>query len=123
MENKSHNLEYCSSHQPVVVYNFRQIENTFSVLLLQLHGQLLIALWHGIHLFDNEMQIQLSTKDFLICLFFFYTCCNLSAVQNILPRQQIFSILNVFLHFLHQFVWKHFRIFVTVMRSKFPFLL
>ena len=32
-----------------------------------------------------------SMKDFsLIDLVFFYICCNLSVVQNILPRQQIF---------------------------------
>ena len=30
-----------------------------------------------------------------------------------------FSILNLFLHFLHLFVLKHYRIFVTVMQSKF----
>ena len=31
------------------------------------------------------------TKDFsLIDELFFYICCNLSDVQNILPRQQIF---------------------------------
>ena len=80
----------------------------------------------------------------LIYLLLFCICCNLSAVQSILPRQHIFYlkcfppfptsvcpetfqnsffILNVFLRFLHQFVRKHFRIFVTIMRSKFHFLL
>ena len=34
-----------------------------------------------------------------------------------------FSILNVFLHFLHHFAREHFKIFVTVLRSKFQFLL
>ena len=40
-------------------------------------------------------------------------------VQNILPRQQIFLFLNLFHHFLHLFVHKHLRIFVTVMQSNF----
>ena len=114
-------MAYCF-FQLVVVYSFSEIESTFPVLFLKLCDRLLIAQWHGFHyLFDTTDS---STKDFsLICLFFFYICCNLSAVQKNSAKTTNFSILNVFLRFLHQFVRKHFRIFVTVMRSKFHFLL
>ena len=37
--NKSHNLTYCSSLQPVVVYNFREVN--FSSAILRLRGRLL----------------------------------------------------------------------------------
>ena len=47
LENKSRNLAYCSSFQPVVVYKFREIKITFSVPFLKLRGQLLIAPGHG----------------------------------------------------------------------------
>ena len=64
----------------------------------------------------------LSKKDFsLIYLFFFLlqsVCCS-----KYFAKTTNFFILNVFLSFLHQFVRTHFRIFVTVMRSKFHFLL
>ena len=107
-----------SSIQPAVVYNFSKIESTFPVPFLKLRGQLLMAPWHGFHLFDKERQIYnwfFHEGLFLDWLFFFSICCDLSAVENILPRQ----ILNLFLHFLHPFVLKHFRIFVAVMRYKF----
>ena len=124
MENKSHNLAYCSSLQPVVVYNFREIESTFSVPFLKLRGWLLIAPWHGFHLFENEMKIRLIPLqeglllDLLIFLLLQSVCC-----LEYFAKTTNFSILNVFLPFLHQFVRTHFRIFVTVMRSKFNFLL
>ena len=117
-------MAYCSSLQPVVVYNFREIESTFSVSFLKLRGRLLIAPWHGFHLFDKEMKIRLIPLqeglllDLLIFLLLQSVCCSKYSAKT-----TNFSILNVFLRFLHQFVWKHFRIFVTVMRSKFHFLL
>ena len=36
--NKSHNMEYCSSLQPEVVYNFSEIKSTFQVPFLKLRG-------------------------------------------------------------------------------------
>ena len=120
-------MAYYSSLQPVVVYNFREIESTFSVPVLKLHGRLLIALWHGSICLIRKCKYNwfLSRKDFsLFCLFFFYACCNLSAVAVFCRDNKFFClVLNVFLCFLYQFAWKHFRIFVTVMRSKFHFLL
>ena len=119
MENKSHNLAYCYSLQLVVVYNFWEIESTFSVPFLKLRGRLLIAPWHGFHLFDKEMKIRLIPLheglllDLLIFLLYLLQsvwCSKYSA------KITSFSILNVF-------VRKHFRIFVPVMRSKFHFLL
>ena len=97
------------------------------MLFLKLRGRLLIAPWHGFHLFDKEMLIRLIPLHegllllhlliFLLYLLKSVYCSKYSAkITN-------FSILNVFLRFLHQFAWKHFRIFVTVMRSKFHFLL
>ena len=116
-------MAYCSSLQPVVVYNFREIESTFSVPFLKLRGRLLIAPWHGFHLFDKEMKIRLIPLqeglllDLLISLLLQSVCCSkYSAKTN-------FSILNVFSRFLHQFVRTHFRILATVMRPKFLFLL
>ena len=102
----------------LVVYNYREVESTFSVLFLKLHGWLcgmvpicLIRKW--------KYGWFLSAKDFsLICLFFF--CYNVCCLKYS-AKTTDFSILNVFLHFLHQFVRTHFRIFVSV--SKFHFLL
>ena len=119
-------MAYCSSLQTVVVYNFREIESTFSVSFLKLRGRLLIAPWHGFHLFDKEMYIRLIPLheglllDLLIFLLYLLqsVCCSKYSAKT-----TNFSILNVFLRFLHQLAWKHFRIFVTAMRSKFHFLL
>ena len=117
-------MAYCSSLQPVVVYNFREIESTFSVPFLKLRGRLLTAPWHGFHLFDKEMKIRLIPlqEEVLLGLLIFLllqsVCCSKYSAKT-----TNFSILNVFLCFLHHFVQKHFRIFVTVMRSKFHFLL
>ena len=115
----------CSSFQPVVVYDFREIKSTFSVPSLKLGGRLLIAPWHGFHLFDKEIKMRLIPlhEGFLLdLLIFLYTCCNLCLLFKISCWDNKFLYLTVFLLFLHQFVWKHFRIFVTVMWSKFNFL-
>ena len=119
LENKSRYLSYCSSFQPVVVYNFWEIESTFSVQFLKLRGRLLIAPWHGFHLFDKEMYIRLIPLheglllDLLIFLLYLLqsVCCSKWSAKT-----TNFSALNVFLR-------KHFRIFVTVMKSNFHFLL
>ena len=114
---------YCSSPQPVPVYNFRETESTFSVPFLKLRGRLLIAPWHGFHLFDKEMKIRLIPLqeglllDLLIFLLLQSVCCSKYSAKT-----TDFSVLNVFLHFLHQFSRTHFGIFVTVMRSKCHFL-
>ena len=116
-------MAYCSSLQPVVVYNFREIEITFSVSFLKLRGRRLIAPWHGFHLFDKEMKIRLIPLqeglllDLLIFLLLQSVCCSKYSAKT-----TDFSVLNVFLHFLHQFLRTHFGIFVTVMRSKCHFL-
>ena len=119
-------MAYCSSLQPVVFYNFREIESTFSVSFLKLCGRLLIALWHGFRLFDKKMQIWLIPLheglllDLLVFLVYLLqsVCC-----LKYYAKSTNSFILNVFLCFLHQFVQKHFRFFVSVMRSKFHFLL
>ena len=125
-ENKSHNLAYCSSLQAVVVYNFIEIESTFSLAFLKLCGWLLIAPWDGFHLFNKETWVRLIPLheglllDLLIFLLYLFQSVCYSKYS---AKTTSFSILNVSLRFLHQFVRKHFRIFVTVMRSKFHFLL
>ena len=102
-------MSYCSSLQPVVVYNFWEIESTFSVQFLKLLGRLLIAPWHGFHLFDKEMYIRLIPLheelllDLLIFLLYLLqsVCCSKYSAKT-----THFSILNVFLR-------KHFRTFVN----------
>ena len=117
---KSHNLACCSSLQPVVVYNFSEIESTFPVPFLKLRGQLLMASWHGFHLirkgkydwFLHEWLL-LDWHIFLLYLLQYVCCSKYSA------KTTNFSTLNVFLYSLHQFVRKHLRIFVTVIRKFF----
>ena len=119
-------MAYCSLLQLVVVYNFREIESNFSVLFLKLRGRLLIAPWHGFHLFDKEMLIWLiPLHEGLLLHLLIFLLYPLKSVYCSKYSAKItnFSILNVFLRFLHQFAWKHFRIFVTVMRSKFHLLI
>ena len=97
------------------------------MLLLKLRGRQLIAPWHGFHLFDKEMLIWLIPlhEELLLLHLLIFLLYLLKSVYCSKYSAKItnFSILNVFLRFLHQFAWKHFRIFVTVMRSKFHFLL
>ena len=83
-------------------------------------GRLLTASGHGFHLFDKGIQIRLIPLhkglllDLLIFLLYMLQSAYCSKYSAMTTN---FYILNVFLRFLHQFVWKHFRIFVTVMRS------
>ena len=118
-------MAYCSSLQTVVVYNFREIESTFSVSFLKFRGRLLIAPWHGFHIclirkwkYDWFLSKKELLLDLLIFLLLQSFCCSKYSAKT-----TNFSILNVFLSVLHQFVRTHFRIFVTVVRSKFHFLL
>ena len=76
------------------------------------------------YLFDQEMKIRLISLqeelllDLIVFLLLQSVCCSKYSAKT-----TNFSILNVFLRFLHQFFRTHFRIFVTVARSKFHFLL
>ena len=111
-------MTYCSSLQPVVVYNFSEIESTFSVPFGDyvadcwwLRGMVSICLigkseynWF-LHEYEGLL------LDWLIFLLYLLqsVCCSKYSAKT-----TNFSILNPFLHFLHPFVLKHFRTFVTV---------
>ena len=102
-------MTYCSSLQPVAIYNFSEIESTFPMPFWDyvvncwgFRGMVSIC-FIGKGEFDWFLhEYEGLLLDWLI---FFYICCNMSAAQNIL---------NPFLHFLHPVVLKYFRIFVTV---------
>ena len=111
-------MTYCSSLQPTVVYNFSEIESTFSVPFGDyvadcwwLRGMVSICLigkseynWF-LHEYEGLL------LDWLIFLLYLLqpVCCSKYSAKT-----TNFSILNPFLHFLHPFVLKYFRIFVTV---------
>ena len=123
--NKSHNLTYCTSLQPVVVYNFSEIENTFPVSFWDyvancrcLHGMVSIcSIRKGKY---NWFFHEVLLLDWLIFLLYLLqsVCCSKYSAKTTNS-----SILNQFLHFLHLVVLKCFIILVTVMRSKFHCLL
>ena len=110
-------MTYCSSFQPVVVYNLSEIESTFSMLFGDYMAE---CWWHRgmvsiclireaeydwfLHEFEELL-------DWLIFLLYLLqsVCCSEYSAETI-----NFSILNPFLHFLQAFVLKYFRIFVTV---------
>ena len=116
--NKSPNLTYCFSLQPIVVYNFSEIESTFSVPFGNyvadcwwLRGMVSICLigkgeynWF-LHEYEGPL------LDWLIFLLYLLqsVCC-----PKYSAKTTNFSVLNPFLHFLRSFVLKYFRIFVTV---------
>ena len=118
MGKKSHNLTYCSSLQVLVVYNFSETGKTFSVSF----GDYVTDCWWlhdmvSIYLirkgeYDWFLQeyvgLLLDWLIFLLCLLEFLCCTKYSA------KATNFSILNPFLHFLHLFFLKYFRIFVPV---------
>ena len=115
----SHNLTYCSSFQPVFVYNFSEIESTFSVPIWDyvadwwwLRGMVSICLiGKGKYDWFLHKERLLDWLIFILYLVQFVCCSKYSA------KATMFHILNLFLHFLH------FRIFATVMRSEFRCLL
>ena len=111
-------MTYCSLLQPVVVYNFSEIESTFSVPFGDyvadcwwLRGMVSICLI-GKGEYDwflhEYVGLLLDWLIFLLYLLQSVCCPKYSA------KTTNFSILNPFLHFLHPFVLKYFRIFVTV---------
>ena len=113
LENKSQNLAYCSLLQPIVVYNSSEIESTFPLFFLKLRDRRLMVSICFIRKdkydwFPHEGLL----LDWLILLLYLLqsVCCSKYSAKT-----ASFSVLNVPLHLLHQFVWKHFRIFVTVM--------
>ena len=121
MENKSHNLTYCPSFQPVVVYNFSEIESTFSVPFWDdvadwrwIHGMVSICLIRKVK-YDRFL-LETLLLDWLIFLLYLLQSVWSSKYS---AKTKHFSVSNLFLHFLHPFVQTQLRIFVTVMRSKF----
>ena len=111
-------MTYCFSLQPVAVYNFNEIESTFPVPFWDyvadcwgLRGMVSICLigkgeyeWF-LHEYEGRL------LDWLIFLLYLLqsVCCSKYSAKT-----ANFSILNPFLRFLHPFVLKYFRIFVTV---------
>ena len=128
--NKSHNLSYCSSLQPRVVYNFSEIEITFLASFLTLRWWLRGMVY--IYLIRNSKHywfLLRRTSPWLV--YFSSTSVAICLLLKIFCQGSKFSMSNVlndneslmFFSILHQFIRKRFRIFVTVMRSKFNFLL
>ena len=116
MENKSDNLTYCSSLQPTVVYNFSKIESTFPVPLWGyvsnfwwLRGMVSICLIRkGKY---NWLLAEGLLLDWLIFLLYLLqsVCCSKYSAKT-----TNFKSIYSFPTFL-----KHFRVFVSVTRSKF----
>ena len=119
--NKSHNLTCCSSIQPIVINNFSEIRSTAPVLFWDyvtncwwLRGMVYIfSIRKGKY---DWFLLEWLLLDWLIFLLYLLqsVCCSKYS-----PKTTSFSNLNLFFHFLHPFVLKHFTIFITVMRSKF----
>ena len=128
MGNKSRNLPHCSSLQPEVVYNFSEIQSTFKVTAtgfeptttllfsnfvaecLNLHGMVSISLKRTVkYEYSSTKGIILDLLIFLLYILESGCCSKYSG------KTTNFSILNLFLHFLHLLIIKHNRIFVTVM--------
>ena len=116
MGNKSHNLTYCSSFEPV--YNFSEIESTFSVPFEDyvadcwwLRGMVSFCL---IGKGEYEWSLHEYEGVLLDWLFFLLYLLQFVCYSKYSAKATIFFILNLFLHFLHLFVLKYFRIFITV---------
>ena len=118
LRNKFYNLTYCSLLQPLVIYNFSEIESTFLALF-----------W------DCVANCRWRFGMVSICLikegkydWFLHKGLLFDWLISLLYLQQsvcfsIYSAKTTFLHFLHPFVPKPLRTFVTVMRPKFHCLL
>ena len=117
-------MTLCSSLQPVVVYNFSEIESTFTV---PFWDYLADCWWlrgmFSICLIRNEIRLTPAQRtspwlDIFLLYLLQYICCSKYSAKT-----TNFSIFNLFLHFLHPFVLKNFRNFVTVIQPKFHWLL
>ena len=111
-------MTYCSSPQSGAVHNFGEVESTFSVPFGDcvgncwwFHGMVSISL-----IGKGEYDWFLHEYAWLLLgwlIFLLYllqsVCC-----QKYSAKTTDFSILNPLLYFLHLFVLKYFRIFVTV---------
>ena len=111
-------MTYCSSLKIVIIYNFSEIERTFSVLFEDyvadcwwFRGMVSICLigkdQYDWFLYEYE-GLFLDWLIFLLHLLQSVCCSKYSA------KTTHFSILNPFFHFLHPLVLKHFRIFIAV---------
>ena len=123
-ENWEVNLTICYTAprcNPKFVYNFPEIETTFPVLFwdyvadyLWLRGMVFICLMRKgkYNWFLHEGHL----LDWLIFLLYLLqsVCCSKYSAKT-----TNFSFLNLFLHFIHPFVLKHLKNFVTVMQSNF----
>ena len=123
-ENWKINLTICytSPHfNPSFVYNFTEIESTFPVPFwdyvadcLWLRGMVSICLIRkGKYDWFLHEGLLLDWLIFLLYLLQSVCCSKYSA------KTTNFSFLNLFLHFIHPFVLKHLKNFVTVMQSNF----
>ena len=111
-------MTYCSLLQPIVVYNFSGIKNTFSVpfgdyvanhwWLCGMVSICLIGKGEYNWFLHEYVGLLLGWLIFLLYLLQSVCCPKYSA------KTTNCSILNLFLHFLYLSVLKYFRIFVTV---------
>ena len=104
-------MTLCSSLQPAV-YNFR----LFGRLFLAPVMVFICLIRKGKYGWFLHAEPFLELIIFLLYLLQSVCCFKYSAKTS-------FSILNLFLAFLHPFALKHFRIFITVMWCKFHYLL
>ena len=114
-------MPYCFSLQSVVVCNFTEIESTSPVPFWNYVAN---CLWlcHMVSVclikkgkydwFLHEGLLLNWLISFLYPLQF--VCCSKYSA-----KKTNFLFLNLFFHFLHPFVLKHLRIFVTIMQSNF----
>ena len=122
LENKSYNLAYCSSLEPVLLYNFSKIESTIPVAFWDyvddsswLRGMVYTCLIRKVK-YDWFLHEGLLLDWLIFLLYLLQSVC----FSKYSAKTTNFSTLNLFFHSLHPFVLKHFRIFVNVMRSTCP---
>ena len=78
---------------------------------------MLIAPWHGFHIFEKKGECDRFIQEglFLDLLIFILYLLQSGCCSKYSAKTTNFSILNLFFHFLHRFVIKDNRIFVTAM--------
>ena len=118
---KSHNLLCCSFLQ-AVAYNLQFHWNRKYIFsaILKLHDRLFVASWLVFHLFDRKGNDWFLPEGFLLDwqTFHLYLLQSVFFSKYSAKKTNIFF-LNQFLYFIHPFILKHFKNFVTVMRSNF----